>query len=178
MCSYIACPTRRHLPRPGRRGEVPGELEGIIEAVLGLDDRPQATTHFRLRTGGKEKRQPHAPAAAVVPARAGGGAVRIPEWYRAGPMRRADRNWGGFVPADLHSYFAGAEYCRSQGHGGVRGSGPQQPDGNANGPDGEVMLDIEMVGSIAPSCSIAVYFAPNTVPAFSMPSPPRYTIRE
>jgi len=40
------------------------------------------------------------------------------------------------------------------------------PTGDANGPDGEVMLDIEVVGAIAPQAKIAVYFAPNTDAGF------------
>ena len=35
-----------------------------------------------------------------------------------------------------------------------------------NGPDGEVMLDIEVVGAVATGASIAVYFAPNTDAGF------------
>ncbi len=47
-------------------------------------------------------------------------------------------------------------------------------DGGANAPgqdtnaDGEVMLDIEVVGAVAPGAAIAVYFAPNTDHASSM----------
>jgi len=40
------------------------------------------------------------------------------------------------------------------------------PTGDGEGPDGEVMLDIEVVGSIAPGARIAVYFAPNTDAGF------------
>ena len=40
------------------------------------------------------------------------------------------------------------------------------PTGDAEGPDGEVMLDIEVVGSIAPGARIAVYFGPNTDAGF------------
>jgi kumamolisin len=39
--------------------------------------------------------------------------------------------------------------------------GRNHPDG-PNGADGEVMLDIEVVGAVAPGATIAVYFAPNT----------------
>jgi kumamolisin len=45
-------------------------------------------------------------------------------------------------------------------------------DGGANAPgkdqnaDGEVMLDIEVVGAVAPGAKIAVYFAPNTDQGF------------
>jgi len=41
-----------------------------------------------------------------------------------------------------------------------------QPTGDPNGPDGEVMLDIEVVGAVAAGASIAVYFAPNTDAGF------------
>ena len=44
--------------------------------------------------------------------------------------------------------------------------GKNQPTGDPNGPDGEVMLDIEVVGAIAPAAKIAVYFAPNTDAGF------------
>ena len=40
------------------------------------------------------------------------------------------------------------------------------PTGSADGPDGEVMLDIEVVGAIAPAAKIVVYFAPNTDAGF------------
>ena len=43
-------------------------------------------------------------------------------------------------------------------------------DGGTNSPgsdaDAEVMLDIEVAGSIAPGANIAVYFAPNTDQGF------------
>ena len=37
----------------GRTGaiQLPKELDGVVEAVLGLDNRPQAKPHFRLRPG-------------------------------------------------------------------------------------------------------------------------------
>ena len=41
--------------------------------------------------------------------------------------------------------------------------GQNHPGSNA---DGEVMLDIEVAGSIAPGAIIAVYFAPNTDQGF------------
>ncbi len=70
---------------------------------------------------------------------------------------------GGFQTADLQTYFSGL--------------GVKQPsvtavsvDGGKNAPgsdaDGEVMLDIEIAGAIAPGANIAVYFAPNTDQGF------------
>src|SRR4029077_16840430 len=40
------------------------------------------------------------------------------------------------------------------------------PTNDASGPDGEVMLDVEVVGAIAPQANIVVYFAPNTDAGF------------
>src|SRR5262249_17303353 len=40
------------------------------------------------------------------------------------------------------------------------------PTGDPSGPDGEVELDIEVAGSVAPGAQIAVYFAPNTDQGF------------
>src|SRR5438128_1334429 len=44
--------------------------------------------------------------------------------------------------------------------------GRNRPTGSATGPDGEVMLDIEVAGAIAPGAKIVVYFAPNTDAGF------------
>jgi kumamolisin len=44
--------------------------------------------------------------------------------------------------------------------------GHNHPTGNPNGPDGEVMLDIEVAGAVAPGAKIVVYFAPNTDAGF------------
>ena len=44
--------------------------------------------------------------------------------------------------------------------------GTNSPTGDANGPDGEVELDIEVSGAVAPSAQIAVYFTPNTDQGF------------
>jgi phospholipase C len=44
--------------------------------------------------------------------------------------------------------------------------GAQNTPSTADAPDGEVMLDIEVAGAIAPRAVIAVYFAPNTDQGF------------
>ncbi len=44
--------------------------------------------------------------------------------------------------------------------------GTNSPTGDANSADGEVMLDVEVVGAVAPQARIAVYFAPNTDAGF------------
>jgi kumamolisin len=153
----------------GRIGAIylPKELDGVIEAVLGLDNRPQASPHFRIRRNRRRSKKTAAAAASVsytplqvaslydFPAASGNGqCVAIIELG------------GGFRPADLSTYFAGLKLGTPNVFAVSVDQGKNAPTGNANGPDGEVMLDIEVVGSIAPGANIAVYFAPNTDAGF------------
>jgi kumamolisin len=48
---------------------------------------------------------------------------------------------------------------------GVDGA-KNSPTGDPNGPDGEVLLDIEVAAAVAPGATIVVYFAPNTDKGF------------
>jgi len=73
---------------------------------------------------------------------------------------------GGFRPADLDTYFAGLGLAAPSVVAVSVDHGTNSPTGAGNGPDGEVMLDIEVVGAIANQAKIAVYFAPNTDAGF------------
>jgi len=74
---------------------------------------------------------------------------------------------GGERPADLSSYFSALGISLPPTVTVVSvDHGTNDPTGDPNGPDGEVMLDIEVVGVIAPQANIAVYFAPNTDAGF------------
>ncbi|HEY5264505.1 MAG TPA: S53 family peptidase [Steroidobacteraceae bacterium] len=144
----------------GRTGaiEVPAELDGIIEAVLGLDSRPQAKTHFRVRPASSA-------AVAYTPLKVA-SLYDFPNGTGQGQCIALIELGGGFRPADLDTYFAAlgvsapSVVAVSVDHGG------NSPTGDANGPDGEVMLDVEVVGAIAPQAKIVVYFAPNTDAGF------------
>src|SRR5262249_42272632 len=70
---------------------------------------------------------------------------------------------GGFRPADLATYFGGLHIQPAPQVKAVSvDHGHNHPTGDPNGPDGEVMLDIEVAGAVAPGARIVVYFAPNT----------------
>ena len=70
---------------------------------------------------------------------------------------------GGYVNADLNEYFKGLGLASAPTVSAVSVNGARNsPTGQPGGPDGEVMLDIEVAGAIAPDCNIVVYFAPNT----------------
>jgi kumamolisin len=148
----------------GRTGavRVPGALRDIVEGVFGLDNRPQAKPHFRVK-GAPGNIQWHAASEAFTPPQLA-ALYRFPSGATgAGQCIGLIELGGGFRPADLATYFGG---LRLQPTPQVRAvsvdHGQNHPTGDPNGPDGEVMLDIEVAGAVAPGARIAVYFAPNT----------------
>jgi kumamolisin len=149
----------------GRVGaiSVPAEYSDIIRGVFGLDNRPQAEPHFRRlqpRAGVKAHAatNSHDPneVAKIYDFPAGDGSGQCIGIIELG---------GGFQLDDLSSYF-----------GALNINVPQvisvSIDGGTNSPstpdsaDGEVMLDIEVAGALAPGAKIVVYFAPNTDQGF------------
>jgi kumamolisin len=149
----------------GRTGaiELPDELQGVVEAVLGLDDRPQAQPHFRVR--------PKAGPAADTPTSF--SPVQVADLYGfpagtgAGETVAIIELGGGFKPKDLATYFAANKISPAPSVTAVSvDQGKNKPSGGADGPDGEVMLDIEVVGCVAPGAKIVVYFTPNTDAGF------------
>jgi kumamolisin len=144
----------------GRTGsiELPADLEGIVEAVLGLDNRPQASPHFRVRAAASA-------ATSFTPARVA-SLYDFPGGTGSGECLAVIELGGGFRPADLDTYFKGLGLAAPSVIAVSVDHLQNTPTGDANGPDGEVMLDIEVIGAIAPQAKIAVYFAPNTDAGF------------
>ncbi|MGA9027321.1 MAG: S53 family peptidase [Steroidobacteraceae bacterium] len=144
----------------GRTGAIslPADLDGIIEAVLGLDDRPQAKPHFRIRAGAARGTSfPPTEIASLYGFPPGSGQGECVALIELG---------GGFRPADLAAYFSALGVGSPAVSAVSVDAAANSPTGNPDGPDGEVMLDIEVVGTIAPQARIAVYFAPNTDAGF------------
>src|SRR5579871_2524187 len=143
----------------GRSGpiQVPEELQAIITAVLGLDNRAQARPHFRIlrRAATQSFTPPQIAQLYGFPAATGSGQC-------IGLIELG----GGFRPADLTSYFASLGLAQPQVAAVSVDHAGNAPTGSADGPDGEVMLDIEVAGAIAPGSQIVVYFAPNTDAGF------------
>jgi kumamolisin len=142
---------------------VPDELHGRVTAVLGLDDRPQARAHFR-------KLPDAAPAAAAAVSYT---PVQIGALYDfpagtdgTGRTIAIIELGGGYAQSDLDEYFSGLGLATpnvtSVGVDGASNGGGTDP----NGADGEVLLDIEVIGALAPAADIVVYFAPNTDAGF------------
>jgi kumamolisin len=137
---------------------LPEELDGHILAVLGLDNRPQAKPHFRAAKA-------HATNVSYTP-------VQVGELYGFPAGATANGQTigiielgGGFRAADLTAYFKTLK-LPAPTVTAVAVDGGKNTPGNANGSDGEVMLDIEVCAAIAPGAKIAVYFTPNTDQGF------------
>jgi kumamolisin len=72
---------------------------------------------------------------------------------------------GGYEDSDITTYF-GQLGITPPTVVAVPVDGGTNSPGDPNGADGEVALDIQVAGSIAPGARIAVYFAPNTNQGF------------
>ena len=152
----------------GRTGpvRVPEDLAPIIEGVFGLDNRPQAQPHMRLYGGKKGAARP----------RAGGISYTPPQIARLydfptgidgkGQCIAIIELGGGYRSTDIKAYFRKLGISTPVVTARSVDGGHNQPTGNPNGPDGEVMLDIEVAGAVAPGAKIVVYFAPNTDAGF------------
>ncbi|SMG57646.1 S53 family peptidase [Paraburkholderia susongensis] len=148
----------------GRTGtvSVPDDLHGVVEAVLGLDNRPQARPHFRIRP-------PFAPArghqASFTPLQLA-ALYQFPQGDGDGQCVGIVELGGGYNTSDLKAYFASLGVASPTVKSVGVDQGGNQPSGDPNGPDGEVTLDIEIVGAIVPRSTIAVYFTQNSDAGF------------
>ncbi|MBN9561728.1 MAG: S8/S53 family peptidase [Alphaproteobacteria bacterium] len=155
----------------GRVGSIqlPDELHGVVEAVLGLDNRPVAKSHFRGRQSPGNVHW-HADPAAVSTSFSPLDLTKLygfPAGTGQGECVGIIELGGGSRTADLRTYFSALGIHTAPKVTAVSvDHGRNHPTGDPNGPDGEVMLDIEVVGAIAPGAHIAVYFAPNTDAGF------------
>jgi kumamolisin len=154
----------------GRVGAVqlPDELHGAVEAVLGLDDRPVAEPHFRPRPpqGKPQSRAKGGNATSFTPLQIA-SLYDFPPGNGQGQCVAIIELGGGERTADLGTYFSGLGVQPTPKVTAVSvDHGKNHPTGDPGGPDGEVMLDIEVVGAVAPGANIAVYFTPNTDAGF------------
>jgi kumamolisin len=138
---------------------VPEDLEPHIEAVLGLDNRVQAETRFRIVEAAAQVAISYNPPQVAqlydFPPGADGSGQTI------GIIELG----GGFKQTDLTAYFKSIGVTEPSVISVSVDGGKNTPT-TASGADGEVLLDIEVAGSIANGADIVVYFAPNTDQGF------------
>lgn len=150
----------------GRTGaiQVPEELASVVSGVFGLDDRPVAHPHFRYHT------QPGAFGQRAVSSSY--DPTEVAKMYGfptdvdgTGQTIGILELGGGFRPADIKNYFTKLGLKVPTVKAVLVDHAHNRPT-NANSADGEVMLDIDVAGAVAPGAKIAVYFAPNTDKGF------------
>jgi kumamolisin len=146
----------------GRTGRIqlPTELEHVVLGVFGLDDRPQARTHFRIRrapaAGDHIYRPTEVAAAYAFPPGTDGSGTTI-GFLELG---------GGFSPEELSAYFQSQGIAPPNVTAVSVDGATNAPTGDPEGPDGEVQLDLEIAGAVAPGAALVAYFAPNTDAGF------------
>jgi kumamolisin len=149
----------------GRVGSisVPAEYADIITGVFGLDNRPQAEPQFR-RLPSSGKLRSDAATTSYYPNQVA-QLYDYPTGDGTGQCVGIIELGGGFQLDDLSNYFGSLNINPPQVISVSVDGGTNSPT-NANSADAEVMLDIEVIGSIAPGAKIVVYFTPNTDQGF------------
>ncbi|MDD9146991.1 MULTISPECIES: S53 family peptidase [unclassified Sporolactobacillus] len=152
----------------GHRGPVmiPSELDGVVEAVFGLDNRPQVRTHFQIFQQGKYSVRSEQKGTSYTP-------PQVAQLYRFPSDIDCSKQCigiielgGGYTDAELQQYFSSLGITEPSVKSVSVNGGSNQPTGDPGGADGEVVLDIEVAAAVAPGVNIVVYFAPNTDAGF------------
>lgn len=159
----------------GRDGviSIPKELEEAVVGVFGLDNRQVVWTQFRCgptrraeaTTAGRRPApaatfQTPGPITAFFPNELA-AMYDFPDGDGSGQTIGIVELGGGFQQADLDAYFAraGVETPPSITVGTVVGGATNTPaPDDPDMPDVEVLLDMEVVGSVAPGAKMVMYF--------------------
>jgi kumamolisin len=147
----------------GRQGEIqiPKALDGVVTGVFGFDTRPK---HRYVRRGYRASAGPGGQNG--VPSTEFAARYNFPKTYQGQTLDGSGQTvaiielGGGFRSSDLKVYFNEIGVARPVVTRVVVDHAPHSPT-TADSDDGEVMLDIEVAGAVAPKARIAVYFAPN-----------------
>jgi kumamolisin len=145
----------------GRQGAVyvSPELAPVVMAVLGLDNRPQALAHFRIRpmtTAGVSYAPPQLAGLYNFPPNRDGSGQSV------GIIELG----GGYSLKDIQTYCSNLGLTAPSITAVSVDGTTNSPTGDVNGPDAEVLLDIEVIATIATKAQVFVYFAPNTDAGF------------
>ncbi|HEY2622710.1 MAG TPA: S53 family serine peptidase [Dyella sp.] len=135
---------------------LPADLSTRVIAVLGLDKRPVARPHFR--------RPAAQPSVTYTPLQLGQLYDFPANTDGSGQTVAVLELGGGYTQADFTQYIQGLGISKVPSVTQVSVAGGTSQTGSDA--DGEVMLDVEVVGSLAPGAAIALYFAPNTDQGF------------
>lgn len=147
----------------GRSGEIqlPSVLGGIVTGIFGFDTRPRrrhSVRAYRLSAAASGDNG--------LPASQYAKRYNFPQNYAGRTLDGGGETLaiielgGGFRGSDLKVYFDEIGIALPAVSRVVVDHAPHDPT-TADSADGEVMLDIEVAGAVAPKAKIVVYFAPN-----------------
>jgi kumamolisin len=138
--------------------QVPNRLEAIVTGVFGFDTRPVARAKRKFTERAN-------PAGTFTPKQLG-LIYNFPGNTGQGQTIALVELGGGFRASDLYRYWQALGLKNVKVAPVSVGGAANSPEGSPDGADGEVVLDIEVAGGVAPGASIAVYFASNTDQGF------------
>ncbi len=151
----------------GRSGDIniPEELKDVVDGVFGLDDRPHLRPMFQIARNKEGNIIAHSASQSFNP-----NDLANIYGFPAGVTGKGQcigiiELGGGYKTADLKTYFASLNIKTPSVKAVAVDNGKNSPT-TADSADGEVMLDIEVAGAIAPDAKIVVYFTPNTDKGF------------
>jgi kumamolisin len=150
----------------GREGDVsiPTELDGIVLGVFGLDTRSIASAKIRRR------RSPGARAAVAAQTYYPTDVARLYNFPQGatgkGQAIAIIELDGGYNATEIDTYYKNLGLNSPTLVAVSVDGGTNNPGTTVSDSDGEVALDIEVAGTIAPDASIIVYFAGNTSKSF------------
>ena len=149
----------------GRTGAIliPTELEGIVEGIFGFDTRPVAQPKIRRL---KRVIRPNVKNISYYP-------TDIARLYNF-PENATGKGQcigiielgGGYTTSDVNAYYEKLGFAAPTLVAIPVDGGSNAPGKTVSDADGEVTLDVEVAGTVAPDARIAVYFAGNTTKAF------------
>jgi kumamolisin len=151
----------------GRSGaiHIPEILKDIITGVFGLDNRPQARPMFQLLKKDGGLIHPQDASVSYNPDTVAKAYKYPRDVDGTGQCIALIELGGGYRNTDMQNYFSKLglplPLITAQSVDGAHNA-PSTPDSA----DGEVALDIEVAGAVAPAAKIVVYFAPNTDKGF------------
>ena len=137
---------------------VPSTLQERIVAVLGFDQRPAAATHHKFQFHKTKPSYFTPPQLAKI--------YNFPANTGKDQTIALIELGGGYNTSDLETYWKQLGLNPVSVISVAVGNAQNSPQGDPNSADGEVALDIEVAGAIAPAARIVVYFAPNTDQGF------------
>jgi kumamolisin len=149
---------RYQTPKQTYRGHegdifVPDALADVVEGVHGFDNRQVAEPMFRAAASPQAVSPLTPPQVARL--------YDFPTISAAGQTIGILEFGGGYRPADIQAYFNNTVHLPVPSVVSVGVDGATNSPGQSA--DTEVILDIDVAGSVAPGANIVVYFAPNTV---------------